>query len=235
VSKPATMSNEYYHLEHGDVIVLKSNCDFPQLDAALTEPNGLIAIGGELSTERLLNAYANGIFPWYNQGEPILWWSPNPRMVLFPDELKVSRSLKKTLAQSLFKITKNTAFTQVMQACAKTARPDQDGTWIQNEMIAAYSQLHQLGYAHSIEAWQDKQLVGGCYGIKIGHMFFGESMFHHVNNASKVAFVHLVEWLKTEQVAMIDCQMKTPLLSSFGGREISRELFKKNLDRLIAT
>lgn len=211
------MSNQYYQLPSGYVLALQPDSAFPPLRDALTEPNGLIAIGGDLSSQRLLDAYHHGIFPWYSEGEPILWWSPHPRMVLFPDELNVSRSLSKVLNKQLFDIRINTAFRDVITACSKTARPEQSGTWISPEMIEAYCQLHTLGYAISVESWQNDVLVGGCYGVKINRMFFGESMFHHVSDASKVAFVHLVRYLQSHQVGMIDCQMKTPLLTSFGG------------------
>lgn len=227
------MSNQYYQLPSGYVLALQPDSAFPPLRDALTEPNGLIAIGGDLSSQRLLDAYQHGIFPWYSEGEPILWWSPHPRMVLFPDELNVSRSLSKVLNKQLFDIRINTAFRDVITACSKTARPEQSGTWISPEMIEAYCQLHTLGYAISVESWQNDVLVGGCYGVKINRMFFGESMFHHVSDASKVAFVHLVCYLQSHQVGMIDCQMKTPLLTSFGGREIPRAQFEKHLSQLI--
>lgn len=227
------MSNQYYQLPSGYVLALQPDSAFPPLRDALTEPNGLIAIGGDLSSQRLLDAYQHGIFPWYSEGEPILWWSPHPRMVLFPDELNVSRSLSKVLNKQLFDIRINTAFRDVITACSKTARPEQSGTWISPEMIEAYCQLHTLGYAISVESWQNDVLVGGCYGVKINRMFFGESMFHHVSDASKVAFVHLVRYLQSHQVGMIDCQMKTPLLTSFGAREIPRAQFEKHLSQLI--
>jgi leucyl/phenylalanyl-tRNA--protein transferase len=227
------MDQEYYRLPHGDVIALAEHTPFPTLSHALTEPNGLIAIGGNLSPERLLSAYRQGIFPWFSLGEPILWWSPDPRMVLYPDELYVNRSLKKVMQQAVFNIKINTAFREVITHCASTPRPNQTGTWLTPEMIEAYCQLHEDGYAMSVESWLDGQLVGGCYGIKIGRMFYGESMFHHVSNASKVAFVHLVNWLKNQHVGMIDCQMKTPLLTQFGGREISRDSFISFVHQLI--
>ena len=227
------MSNQYYQLPSGYVLALQPDSAFPPLHEALTEPNGLIAIGGDLSSQRLLDAYQHGIFPWYSEGEPILWWSPNPRMVLFPDELNVSRSLSKVLSKQLFEIRINTAFREVITACSQTARPEQSGTWVSPEMIEAYCQLHTQGYAISVESWQNDVLVGGCYGVKINRMFYGESMFHHVSDASKVAFVHLVHYLNTHQVGMIDCQMRTPLLASFGGREIPREQFIKQLSMLV--
>ena len=228
------MCNEYYKLNTGYVLSLKKNTPFPDLEHALTEPNGLLAIGGDLSTERLLNAYKHGIFPWFSEGEPVLWWSPNPRMVLFPSELKINRSLKKIINKKLFKIRLNTAFRQVIEACSKTPRANQDGTWINHDIIEAYCRLHQLGYAFSVESWQDNQLVGGCYGVIIGKMFYGESMFHLVADASKVAFVNLVHHLEQLGVDMIDCQMNTPLLASFGAKEISRDVFIKKLTQLIS-
>ena len=212
---------------------IDGDCDFPPLNLALTEPNGLIAIGGDLSAARLLSAYRQGIFPWFNVGDPIMWFSPNPRMVLFPAELKISNSLKKTINSNAFETCINTSFAAVIAACSKIPRNNQLGTWITDEMLAAYCKLHALGYAICAESWQNGQLVGGCYGIKIGRMFYGESMFYTQPDASKVAFVHLVNQLKNEGVGMIDCQMKTPLLASFGGREIEREEFMQNLLKLI--
>ena len=227
------MSYAYYQLPNGRVASLDDGCEFPPLSMALKEPNGLIAIGGDLSAARLLTAYQQGIFPWFSEGEPAMWWSPSPRMVLFPDELKVSNSLKKTLRKKPFEVRFNTSFHAVMTACSNTLRLDENnnpaGTWISPEMIEAYCELNRLGYAISMESWLDNQLVGGCYGIKIGRMFYGESMFHHVTDASKVAFVNLVKYLQTQNVSLIDCQMKTPLLAGFGGREIDRELFMQHL------
>jgi leucyl/phenylalanyl-tRNA--protein transferase len=227
------LSNGYYQLSAGRVAAIEGDCKFPPLHQALSEPNGLIAIGGDLSAAHLLSAYRQGIFPWFNEGEPAMWWSPNPRMVLFPSELKISKSLKKTLKSNAFETRINTAFQAVITACSQTYRPNQGGTWISPDMIAAYCELHKLGFAMSSETWLDNKLVGACYGIKIGRMFYGESMFHTQPNASKIAFVSLVEWLKAEQIGLIDCQMKTPLLASFGGREISRDEFMQNLLKLI--
>lgn len=227
------MTASYYQLSTGRVAAIKVACPFPPLEHALSEPNGLIAIGGDLSTTRLLSAYSQGIFPWFNKGEPIMWWSPNPRMVLFPDELKVSSSLKKTLKKNLFEVRFNTAFKDVMTACSQSPRSNQLGTWISHDMITAYTELHRLGYAMCAESWLDNKLVGGCYGVIIGNMFYGESMFHTQTDASKVAFVHLVNHLKDQGVGMIDCQMKTPLLASFGGREIARQAFMQNLKRFL--
>jgi len=226
------MSHGYYQLPNGRVASIDGSCDFPSLCDALTDPNGLIAIGGDLSLPRLLAAYRQGIFPWFSDGEPILWWSPDPRMVLFPDELKVSASLTKTLKKQKFEVRFNSAFREVITACSNTLRCRQDGTWITQDIIDAYCALHSAGFALSAETWLNEKLVGGCYGVKIGNMFYGESMFHHATDASKVAFVSLVEHLKKQGVGMIDCQMKTAHLASFGAREISRELFIRILNEL---
>jgi len=227
------LSIGYYQLETGQVAAIENDCPFPALSQALTEPNGLIAIGGDLSAARLLDAYSQGIFPWFNEDEPVMWWSPNPRMVLFPVELKISNSLKKTLKKQVFEIRLNSAFKEVITACSQTPRNGQPGSWISPEMINAYCDLHQLGHAICMESWLNNQLVGGCYGVIINKMFYGESMFHTHTDASKVAFVHLVNHLKTLKIGMIDCQMKTPLLASFGGREIDREEFMQKLTKLV--
>lgn len=205
---------------------------FPPLDTALTQPNGLLAAGGDLSPQRLIEAYRCGIFPWFNQGDPILWWSPDPRMVLFPAELKISRSLRKTLKKANYTIRIDSAFNQVVQACA-APRKERAGTWIHDEMIAAYTALHEMGWAHSIETWIDGELAGGLYGVAQGRMFFGESMFSRTTDASKVAFVHLVRHLERRGFKMIDCQMKTAHLASFGAREISRKEFSLKLKELV--
>jgi leucyl/phenylalanyl-tRNA---protein transferase len=227
------MADQYYKLSEGYVLALEVESKFPPLTQALKEPNGLIAIGGDLSSKRLLAAYSHGVFPWFSEDDPIMWWSPNPRMVLFPTELKVSSSLKKTLKKNPYQLSINNAFREVITACSQVKRPDQAGTWINQDMIDAYCELHDLGHAVSSESWLDNQLVGGCYGVIIGRMFYGESMFHTQSDASKIAFVHLVNYLKTKNVGMIDCQMKTPLLTSFGGREIPREVFSQTLSKLI--
>jgi leucyl/phenylalanyl-tRNA--protein transferase len=227
------MSYGYYQLAGGRVAAIEGQCPFPPLAQALAEPNGLIAIGGDLSVERLLTAYQQGIFPWFNEDEPILWWSPNPRMVLLPEALKISHSLAKTLKSNKFEVRFNTAFRGVITACSQTTRPQQPGTWISEDMIEAYCRLHRAGYAISAEAWQHGKLVGGCYGVKIGRMFYGESMFHHTTDASKVAFVRLVQKLQAEHVGLIDCQMKTAHLARFGAREISRENFAQALAELV--
>ncbi|MFH1494690.1 MAG: leucyl/phenylalanyl-tRNA--protein transferase [Pseudomonadota bacterium] len=205
---------------------------FPPVALALQEPNGLLAAGGALSPQALVEAYRHGIFPWFNPGEPILWWSPDPRMVLFPAELKVSRSLHKTLKNRAFEVRVDTAFLAVMKNCA-APRDGQSGTWISEEMIAAYSQLHEMGLAHSVETWRDGELIGGLYGIALGKMFYGESMFSHASDASKIAFVHLVRQLERWDFGMIDCQMKTSHLVSLGAREIPRAVFVQRLGLLI--
>lgn len=205
---------------------------FPPIDTALAEPNGLLAAGGDLSPERLLAAYRQGIFPWYAEGQPILWWSPDPRMVLFVAEFRASRSLRKLVAQQRFDIRVDTAFRRVIEACAEP-RKDEGGTWITSSMVDAYSELHRLGHAHSVEAWQDDALVGGLYGVAIGQMFFGESMFTRVPNASKVALVHLVGLLNEREIPMVDCQQQTEHLARFGARAIPRREFAVRLERLV--
>ena len=207
------------------------NIDFPHPDYALTEPDGLLAVGGDLSPARIINAYVHGIFPWYSNGQPVLWWSPNPRAVLFPEKLHVSRSLKKLIRQGKFTTTLDTAFEQVIHACALTPRTDQDGTWITTEMEQAYIQLHKIGIAHSAECWLDDQLVGGLYGLALGKVFFGESMFSHQSNASKVAFVHLLDELKKANYALIDCQVTTDHLLTLGAEEIPRNQFLKLVEQ----
>ena len=206
--------------------------DFPPLERALRRPNGLLAAGGDLSPQRLLQAYRHGVFPWYSAPEPILWWSPDPRMVLFPAELKVSRSLGKTLRKGLFESRVDTAFAAVIDACSEP-RAHQRGTWITPEMKTAYVDLHRRGIAHSVESWRDGELVGGLYGIAIGRMFYGESMFSRASDASKVALVALVRQLAHWQFGLIDCQMNTPLLASMGGREIPRREFSAKVAELV--
>lgn len=207
---------------------------FPNPELALTDPNGLLAAGGDLSPARIVAAYRQGIFPWYNPGEPILWWSPDPRAVLYPDHLKISRSLRKTLNKKLFHVTLDTAFSQVMQQCA-SPREGQQGTWITPEILAAYSHLHTMGVAHSVECWQGEQLVGGLYGLALGKVFFGESMFSKVTDASKVALVYLVAQLKIWGYELIDCQVATAHLLSLGAELIPRAPFLSELLRLCAS
>ena len=202
-----------------------SNYLFPHPENALTEPDGLLAVGGDLSPNRIINAYLNGIFPWYSHGQPILWWSPNPRAVLFPEKLHISKSLKKIIRKKTFRTTMNQAFKQVIHSCAKTPRKKQDGTWITDDMQQAYLHLHKLGIAKSAECWSGDLLVGGVYGLAIGRVFFGESMFSHQSNASKIAFVHLLDELKKSNYALIDCQVTTDHLLSLGAEEIPRVKF----------
>ncbi len=193
------------------------------------EPDGLLAVGGDLSVERLLLAYRMGIFPWYDEDTPILWWSPDPRLVLQPKDLRVSKRLERTIKQKPFNITLDEAFTDVIRGCAHVKRPRQKGTWIMEEMIDAYCSLHREGYAHSVESWQDGKLVGGLYGVALGRAFFGESMFARVSDASKVAFVHLTRLLESRKFSLIDCQVTTSHLESFGAREVPRLEFLKML------
>ncbi|RLA18067.1 MAG: leucyl/phenylalanyl-tRNA--protein transferase [Gammaproteobacteria bacterium] len=206
---------------------------FPDSDLALNEPNGLLAVGGCLSTERLINAYQHGIFPWYSQDEPILWWTPSPRLVIYPENLKISKSLRKTVRKGLFNITFDSAFSEVIEQCG-SPRSGGDETWITEEIKEAYLALHKKGFAHSVEAWQDDKLVGGLYGVSIGAVFFGESMFSHISNASKVAFVTLVTQLQKAGYQLIDCQVRTEHLISLGAEEISREQFSKHLKTFCA-
>jgi leucyl/phenylalanyl-tRNA--protein transferase len=213
---------------------LESADAFPPLEQALGEPNGLLCAGGDLSPQRIIQAYKQGIFPWYSADEPILWWSPDPRMVLPPAEFKISRSLLKTLRQGNFQIRLDSDFTAVIGACAHKPRKGQQGTWITREMQSAYAQLFELGYAHSVETWIDDTLVGGLYGLAIGKMFYGESMFANVIDASKIALAHLTRFLDEQGFGMIDCQMNTPHLASLGAREIPRKVFIERLHELIA-
>ena len=204
---------------------------FPPLDHALVEPNGLLAAGGELSPAWLLAAYRRGIFPWFSGNEPILWWSPDPRLVLIPDEIRIHRSLRKVLRQQRFEIRIDTAFPRVMAECAAPREPGA-GTWITPRMQTAYCRMHELGYAHSVECWQHEKLVGGLYGMAVGRAFFGESMFSRETDASKVALAYLTRMLEMLDFAVIDCQMTTPHLLSMGAREIRRSEFGAALERL---
>lgn len=214
---------------------LVGDAPFPPLARALADPNGLLCAGGDLSPERILDAYRHGIFPWFAAGEPILWWSPDPRMVLFPAEFRISRSLRRTLRARRYEVRLDSAFAAVIAACADTPRAEQAGTWITREMQQAYRRLHELGYAHSVETWVDGKLVGGLYGLAIGRMFYGESMFAHATDASKIAAAHLARFLEAHGFAMIDCQMNTPHLASLGAREIPRSDFIVRLRELTAT
>lgn len=203
--------------------ILNDDLWFPPVEEA--QDDGLLAVGGDLSVERLLLAYRNGIFPWFNEDEPPLWWCPDPRFVLLPAELKISKSMRQVLKGQAFELRINTAFREVINNCRMAYRPGQDGTWITDEIMEAYTQLHALGYAHSAEAWQDGVLVGGLYGIRLGHAFFGESMFAKVSNASKFAFINWVQLLQNEGINIIDCQIYTPHLESLGARMIGRRDF----------
>jgi leucyl/phenylalanyl-tRNA--protein transferase len=204
---------------------------FPPAEEALDEPNGLLAAGGDLAPERLLLAYRSGIFPWYEAGQPILWWSPNPRAVLRPGDIHVSRSLRRALGANQFRITADTAFEPVLGGCAAPRRYT-DATWITDEMTEAYTTLHRLGFAHSFEAWQNGRLVGGLYGVAIGRVFFGESMFARATDASKVAFVHAVRYLEARGFELIDCQVASAHLASLGARDVPRAMFLGALERL---
>ena len=209
------------------MFLLTKELFFPPTEMA--DEEGLLALGGDLSTERLLLAYRSGIFPWYNEDEPICWWSPDPRFVLYPDELKVTSSMKTVLQNGKYRFTTNRAFSQVIQNCKMVSRKGQDGTWISPVMQQAYTTLHELGYAHSAEAWLDGKLVGGLYGIRLGRIFFGESMFSLQPNASKFAFINYIQHLQKENVQLIDCQLHTNHLESLGARMITRQLFIETL------
>ncbi len=211
------------------MVFLTSELWFPHPNKA--DESGILAVGGDLSPERLMLAYRNGIFPWYNENEPILWWSPDERMVLFPEKLHISKSMRPFLNQNKFKVTFNQVFEQVIKACASTPREGQNGTWLSDEMLSAYINLHQKGHAHSIEAWQGDELVGGLYGIylKSCGVFCGESMFAHQSNASKFAFIKMVEHYKTLGLKLIDCQIHTPHLERLGAELIGRDEFLKVL------
>ena len=209
------------------VYQLPDSLIFPDPEEA--EPDGLLAVGGDLSVKRLLLAYRMGIFPWYSEGSPILWWSPDPRLVLAPSALKVPKSLKRVLKKEVYSITMDQAFDRVIRKCASAKRRENEGTWIVDDMIAAYSDLHRSGFAHSVEAWQSGELVGGLYGVSLGDVFFGESMFADKSDASKVALVYLAGALKSWGVDLIDCQVTTGHLKGLGAREIPRTDFLKRI------
>lgn len=211
------------------VFRLSEKIEFPL--PQFSREDGLLAVGGDLSEERILLAYSMGIFPWFSEGSPFLWWSPEPRLVLFPDDIKISRSLKKLIRKKKFKITFDTAFRDVITACAEIRTNNGDETWISREMIEAYCKLHKSGYAHSVEAWHNGKLSGGLYGISLGRSFFGESMFAYESNASKVAFAELVRYLKKYNFDLIDCQVTTDHLMSLGAVEISKSEFLYLLDK----
>lgn len=209
------------------VYLLSDELHFPPVH--LATPEGLLAVGGDLSPPRLLLAYRNGIFPWYSEQDPILWWSPDPRALLYPREIRISRSLKKTLKKETFKVTIDTVFEDIIRSCARTRTEKGEGTWITNEMVSAYNRLHQLGYAHSIETWHQEKIVGGLYGVSLGRCFFGESMFSTMTDASKVALVRLCDLLIQKKIDFIDCQLPTHHLKSMGAREVSRSDFISQL------
>ena len=211
---------------------LERDQPFPPVSRALREPNGLLAAGADLTVPRLLDAYRHGIFPWYSAGQPVLWWSPDPRMVLVPSAMKVSRSLKKRLRRREGTVRADTAFEAVMSACAEP-RAHEGGTWITGDMAAAYAALHRAGYAHSVEVWIDERLAGGLYGVSIGKMFYGESMFSRATDASKIALAHLARQLARWEFGLIDCQMATPHLASLGAREIPRTQFLRAVAELV--
>jgi leucyl/phenylalanyl-tRNA--protein transferase len=205
---------------------------FPPVTQALAEPNGLLAAGLELTPQRILDAYRQGIFPWFSEGEPVLWWSPDPRMVLVPSEIRITPSMRKVLRNRPYEVRCDTAFEQVMRRCAEP-RDGQRGTWISAPMIAAYCALHAQGWAHSVEIWVGGELVGGLYGMAIGRMFYGESMFSRVRDGSKIALVHLARYLESQGFEQIDCQMNTAHLASMGGREIARSEFCRVLSQSV--
>jgi len=211
------------------IAVLGAAHAFPPVAQALREPDGLLAAGGDLSPGRLLAAYRNAVFPWFSPGDPILWWSPSQRMVLAPGQVRVTRSLAKAMRNRRYRITIDTAFEQVMRACA-APRDGQNGTWITDEMVAAYAELHRMGHAHSYEFWLDDRLAGGLYGVAVGRMFYGESMFHRATDASKICFVTMAQHLHRHGFGMVDCQMFTPHLESLGAQLISRDDFIARLN-----
>lgn len=205
---------------------------FPPVDTALRDPDGLLAAGLELTPQRILDAYRQGIFPWFSEGQPVLWWSPDPRMVLVPAEIRITPSMRKVLRNRPYEVRCDTAFEAVMRACAEP-REGQAGTWISDHMIAAYGALHMQGWAHSVETWVDGELAGGLYGLALGKMFYGESMFSRARDTSKIALVHLARYLESQGYALIDCQMNTAHLASMGGREIARSEFCRVLSQSV--
>jgi leucyl/phenylalanyl-tRNA--protein transferase len=212
---------------------LQDDSSFPPIENALTHPNGLLAAGGDLSPQRLITAYRHGIYPWYSNDQPVLWWSPDPRMVLYTEEFRTSRSLAKRIRRGDYEVRIDTAFDEVIAACAQTPRSEQNGTWITRSIVDAYRRMHELGYAHSLEAWRDDELVGGLYGIALGRVFFGESMFARESDASKVCLATLVSALQQRGVPLIDCQQETQHLASMGARPIRRREFASHLIELI--
>ena len=226
---------QWVKTDFGSIAFLDHHDPFPNTDQALIEPNGLIAISNTLKSERIIEAYKQGIFPWFNQHEPILWWSPDPRLVLFPDDLKISSSLSKKIKKNNYQFEVDKNFLSVIKSCSEVKRKDQDGTWIDERIINAYAELHQIKIAHSFEIYFNGNLVGGLYGIILDDVFFGESMFHYETDASKIAFVLAIQYLENMGVKMIDCQMKTKHLLSFGAKEITRNHFIQLLNTYIKT
>lgn len=226
---------QWIKTDFGSIAFLDHHDPFPNTDQALIEPNGLIAISNILKAERIIEAYKQGIFPWFNHNEPILWWSPDPRLVLFPDDLKISSSLSKKIKKNNYQFEIDKNFISVIKSCSEVKRKDQDGTWIDERIIKAYSELYQMEIAHSFEIYFNENLVGGLYGIILDNVFFGESMFYYETDASKIAFVLAVQYLKNIGVKMIDCQMKTKHLLSFGAKEITRNQFIQLLNTYIKT
>jgi leucyl/phenylalanyl-tRNA--protein transferase len=226
---------QWIKTDFGSIAFLDHHDPFPNTDQALIEPNGLIAISNTLKSERIIEAYKQGIFPWFNQHEPILWWSPDPRLVLFPDDLKILSSLSKKIKKNNYQFEVDKNFLSVIKSCSEVKRKDQDGTWIDERIINAYSELHQMKIAHSFEIYFNGNLVGGLYGIILDDVFFGESMFHYETDASKIAFVLAIQYLENMGVKMIDCQMKTKHLLSFGAKEITRNHFIQLLNTYIKT
>ena len=212
------------------IFSLGDDIRFPPVE--LADRSGVLAVGGDLSSERLINAYSRGIFPWYTEEQPIVWWSPDPRFVLFPDEIRISKSMRQVLRRNVFKITGDVSFREVINQCSMP-RPNQEGTWISSEMIDAYTELHNLGYAHSVEAWHNGDLAGGLYGVSLGRCFFGESMFTRVSNASKAAFIALACKLRERGFLVIDCQVYTEHLESLGARFIHRADFLELLNQAL--
>ncbi len=210
------------------VFLLSHKIEFPSPHFA--EEDGLLAVGGCLSEERLLLAYKMGIFPWFSESDPVLWWSPDPRLVLYPKELRVSKSLQKVIRKKQFHLTMDTAFTRVIKACASSRTQNDEGTWLTEDMIASYIKLHESGFAHSVEAWYKGELTGGLYGVSLGRCFFGESMFTRISNASKVAFVALVHFLEKLSFDLIDCQITTGHMVRFGAKEVERAIFLKQVE-----
>lgn len=226
---------QWIKTDFGSIAFLDNHDPFPSTDQALIEPNGLIAISKTLEAKKIIEAYKQGIFPWFNPREPILWWSPNPRLVLFPDDLKISTSLSKKIKRNNYHFVINKDFSSVIKYCSKVKRKDQNGTWIDDRIINAYSELHRMKIAHSFEIYFNKRLIGGLYGIILDQVFFGESMFHLEADASKLAFSQAVRYLKNIGIKMIDCQVKTDHLLSFGAKEIKRDQYIQLLNSYIQT